>query len=215
MDLNDIRLMNAEDKSLSRVLNSPYAQNNQSKQYPKPSFPLKIIKAMAAFSLIELMVTLGVFAIALTIAIPSFRTMLMNSRISANTDSFVNALNYARNSALTLSVNVQVCPIGAPNSVTCGANWNSGWIVATVPTTGVGTLLQSQEAGPNDPQVSGSAAAVTFDPQGLATTQSNFAVCDTRGSNYARSIQVLPTGNVQAGQTTGVAVWNNGAITCP
>lgn len=215
-DLNDIRLANAEVGVLSRVISTLFSAKKLLNKHNNPSIlSSPKPRPLAAFSLIELMVTLGVIAIGLTLAIPSFRTMVMNNRISTSTDAFANALNYARNTALTLAVTVKVCPVGAANSVTCGASWANGWLVATVPTTGVGTLLMSQQNGANDATVSSGTSIVNFDAQGLASTQSNFAICDSRGSTYARSVQVLPTGYVQTGQTMGVAVWNNGAISCP
>jgi len=180
-----------------------------------PTSSQKTIITKAGFTLVELLVALGVFALLLTVAIPSFKTMLMNSRISSNSDALLNALNYARNTALTQAVNVRVCPLGALNSTTCGANWNNGWTIVTQPTTGLGAVLQSKAFTSGDPTITSSAATVTFDPHGLATTQSNFALCDSRGSTYARSVQVMATGYVQSGQTPGIAVWNNGAITCP
>lgn len=192
------------------ILNTP--------KKPCPALDAGLVKKncfMAAFTLIELLVTLCVGAILLTLAMPSFREMLLNSRMSANADTFVNTLNYARSTALSQAVSVRVCPLGALNSITCGTNWSSGWIVVTQPTSGAGTLLKSQQTSSIDPTLSGTTTNVVFDPQGLATTQSNFTLCDTRGGTSARSISVLATGYVQTGATPGQAVWNNGAITCP
>lgn len=185
-------------------------------QCPAPE--LRLVKKnsfIAAFTLIELLVTLCVAAILLILAMPSFREMLLNSRMSANSDSFVNTLNYARNTAVSQAVNVQVCPLGTLNSTTCGTNWDAGWIVVTQPASGPGTLLKSQQISNINPVLSGSTSSVVFDPQGLATTQSNFTLCDSRGGTSARSIAVLATGYVQSGATPGQAVWNNGSITCP
>lgn len=169
----------------------------------------------AAFTLVELLVTLMVFCIILVLALPALSTLLMNNRLKANTDLFVNALNYARNTALTQSINVMVCPLGALGSTACGSNWNSGWIVITQPASGANALLQTQQAGPKDPILSGSVSSVLFDPHGLATTQNNFTLCDNRGSAFAHSVEVLATGFIQSGATAGQAVWNNGALTCP
>ena len=85
----------------------------------------------------------------------------------------------------------------------------------TQPSTGAATLLQSQQFSPTDPSLSAPAAGVVFDSHGLATTQSNFTLCDTRGGTFARSVEVLATGFVQAGLTPGLAVWNNSVLTCP
>lgn len=192
------------------ILNTP--------QGPCPAPAVSLVKKncfMAAFTLIELLVTLCVGAILLTLAMPSFREMLLNSRMSANTDAFVNSLNYARSTALSQSVNVRVCPLGNLNSTTCGTDWSSGWIVVTQPASGGDTLLKTQQISGIDPTLSGTASSVVFDPQGLATTQSNFTLCDNRGGTSARSVSVLATGYVQTGATPGRAVWNNGSITCP
>lgn len=128
--------------------------------------------SFAAFTLVELLITIAVAAILVSLAVPSFNTMLLNNRLTGQANAFMSALNYARAGALTQNVNVQVCPVGATGSVTCGANWSAGWIVTTVPAAGVGTLLQSYKAGPNDPLLSAVAFAgvtatkINFDPRG-------------------------------------------------
>lgn len=176
---------------------------------------------VAGFTLIELIVSITVLTILLVLTLPAFQAMLMNNRVLANADSLANSFNYARNVALSQNINVTTCPIGATASTTCGANWQSGWIVVSQPATGAAVLLQANATSANAPvvtaiQVNGAAAgSVTFDARGIATTQANFVVCDSRGSAFARSVEVLPTGFVQSGSTMGIAVWNGGALVCP
>ena len=174
------------------------------------SLPLQV----EGFTLVELLVSIAVLAILLALAVPSFQNMIMNNRITAKTDALSAALNYARNIALTQNVNVLACPFSAVNSTACGGNWQSGWIIVSQPASGAAVLFQSNAAGPNDPSVSATATNVTFDTRGLATTQSNFTICDSRGAAFARSVQVLPTGFIQSGATMGVAVWGGG-LACP
>lgn len=171
------------------------------------------LSMLAGFTLIELLIAIAVAGIIFGIAMPSLNTFITNVRLNANRDSFVNALNYARSTALTQSVKVQVCPIGAVNSTTCGTNWSKGWIVATQPITGAPVLLKSLQISTNS--VGATASSIIFDTHGLASTANNFTICDTRGATYALSVQVLATGYIQLGQTPGTAVWNNGALACP
>ncbi|KTD08990.1 type IV pre-pilin [Legionella gratiana] len=139
----------------------------------------------------------------------------MNNRLVARTDMFVNALNYARNTALGESINVVVCPFGIAQSTTCGGNWSNGWIVITQPSVGASTLLQSQQLLPSDPVLSSNVVSIVFDRHGLTTTPGNFKFCDSRGGTFARSVEVLATGFVQSSVTPGQAVWDNSALTCP
>ncbi|WP_298623659.1 GspH/FimT family pseudopilin [uncultured Legionella sp.] len=186
------------------------------KQYKKlQAVQTTQLKYLSGFTLIELLVTLCVLGILLMVAIPSFWTMILNNRISTNADTLVNALNYARGTALTQAMNIKVCPVGSPGSTTCGTDWSNGWIVVAEPASGASTLLKCQQNSGNTPLVSASSTQVLFDRYGLSTTQSNFTLCDSRGSAFARSVEVLATGYVQSGTTPGQAVWNNGALSCP
>ena len=57
-------------------------------------------RSTSGFTLIELMVTLAVAAILLAIAIPSFNSLLVSSRLTTAANDFVNALAIARSSAI-------------------------------------------------------------------------------------------------------------------
>ncbi len=166
------------------------------------------------FTLIELLVTVAIVAIILSLAAPSFQAMLMNNRLTAQADGVTSALNYARNTALSQGVSVQVCPVGSVNSTTCGASWASGWMVISDP-TGTPTLLQSRQIPSTNPVLTSTATSVVFDPRGLSTTLSSFKVCDNRGAAYARSVQVFATGMVQVGTTPGQVAYGVAALTCP
>ena len=220
-NIQKIRISDADDV-LSNCSHPPLlpSQNNVAKNIDDL---FKVIEQQKSsktipgtgFTLVELMIALSVLCLLLVVAAPSFRTMILNNRLNANSESLLNALSYARSTALYQAMNVIVCPFAAENSTACGANWNSGWIVVTQPAAGVGTLLKSQQASSTDPVLTANVASVVFDSHGLATTQSNFKLCDDRGGAFARSIEVLATGFVQPGNTPGQAVWDNSALTCP
>ena len=173
------------------------------------------------FTLIELLTTMAVAAIIVASAMPSFAALMQNTRLISQRDSLVSSLRYARSTALSQNVGTQLCPFSAAGSTTCGTNWAAGWIVVLNPAGGATstpplTLLQTVKTTSGRSAVSSpnSAGAVTFDPRGSATNAAQFVVCDSRGSSYAYSVQVYPTGFAEIGPTAGTAVWG-GAIACP
>lgn len=168
----------------------------------------------SGFTLIELLVAIMITTLLVVLIAPSFKDALMNNRILSQTDALVGALNYARNTALSQNISVMVCPWAAANSTACGGTWQNGWIVVTQPASGNATLIQANNLGSHDATVGGSVDSILFDGRGIATTQANFTICDTRGAAYGRSVEVLPTGFVQSSNTIGIAVWNGGGLTC-
>jgi type IV fimbrial biogenesis protein FimT len=176
---------------------------------------------VAGFTLVELLISITVLAVLLALTVPSFKNTLMNNRVLAQTDALTNALGYARNVALSQNINVLACPANTPGSTACGTHWNNGWIIVGQPTNGPAVLLQANFSGVNNPVLSTvpiggvAAASVTFDPRGIATTQANFKLCDSRGGAFARSVRVLPTGFIQSSPTMGVAAWDGSDLTCP
>ena len=87
------------------------------------------MKRNLGFTLVELMVTLAVLVILISIAIPSFMNMIQNSRSAALANSIVIALNVARSEAVKRNALVNLCP--SSDGATCMAaplDWTVGWI---------------------------------------------------------------------------------------
>lgn len=79
-------------------------------------------------TLIELMMAISVLAILLAVAIPGFRTISLQSQVTAAANDLVSALNLARSEALRRSGNVVVCT--SSDRATCtGSPWTAGWLV--------------------------------------------------------------------------------------
>lgn len=81
-------------------------------------------KNLHGFTLVELMVTLAVASILVGVGIPSFQTMISNSRLTAATNDLIGALSYARSEAVKRGIPVTLLRID-PNP----AVWESGWFV--------------------------------------------------------------------------------------
>jgi type IV fimbrial biogenesis protein FimT len=80
------------------------------------------------FTLIELMVTLAVAAILLTVGIPSFKEMISNNRLTTQSNALVGFLQGARMEAVRRNRTVSVCVDDNLGSDACdGTDWAQGW----------------------------------------------------------------------------------------
>src|SRR5690625_6791239 len=77
------------------------------------------------FTLIELMVTLAVFAIVAGLAIPSFTQMIRDNRSVALADNLLSAAQYARAQAVTVKAAASLC--ARAGGAAWGAAWTEGW----------------------------------------------------------------------------------------
>jgi type IV fimbrial biogenesis protein FimT len=85
--------------------------------------------SQSGFTLIELMTTLAIGTILITMAVPAFSSMLEENRITALLYNFVGQLNYARSKAITSGKQVVFCKSADSSSCTSDAEWEDGWII--------------------------------------------------------------------------------------
>ena len=80
-------------------------------------------------TLVELVVTILMASILLAVAIPSFRSLIVRTRVVTAVNSFVSSLNLARSEALKRGQRVTVCT--SSDGATCdpAVDWDQGWIV--------------------------------------------------------------------------------------
>jgi len=83
------------------------------------------------FTLVELMVTISILAIMLSIAVPSFSKMIKNNNIYAGTNELVSALILTRSEALKRSNDVTLCT--SDDQTTCAGSseldYGKGWVI--------------------------------------------------------------------------------------
>ena len=80
------------------------------------------------FTLIELMITIVLAVVVISLAVPSFQETIRTNRLATQTNQFVSALNLARSEAIKRGVRVTVCRSGDQTS--CGTgSFEEGWIV--------------------------------------------------------------------------------------
>jgi type IV fimbrial biogenesis protein FimT len=159
-------------------------------------------------------------AIILTLAVPSYQSLIANNRITAHTNELVMAINMARSEAVKRNVRVILCrsadPTASPPS--CGGSehtWTTGWLMFASgdanstyePATD--TLIRVGEAARTGIQVRTNATSnnnLEINSNGTTNESGGtaaFAVCDDRDRDsdfdeqWGRQIQVSPSGHVR------------------
>ena len=148
------------------------------------------------FTLVELMITVALAAILISVAVPTLSQFTMNARQTGAINDFVSTIHIARSTAITTNARVTVCASSGGNACE-GVSWDQGWIAFSdansnqfvdgsdaIVTSGEGierVSIQSGEFG----------QALQFRPNGrIAAGAGHFAVCDKRGAEYAKVVVV-------------------------
>lgn len=172
-------------------------------------------RAQRGFTLIELLVTLSVLAIALTMAVPSFREMTLRNQLISETNNLVSTLAIARSEAVKRGRVVTVCKTANPDAAapTCaaGANWENGWIIFTDGNTrgtidGTDVRLHVQQPGSaGGPTITPSNSFlnfVSYAAAGAAVASNNIREVPTTGTftvclnSVSRVVDVALSGRV-------------------
>ena len=167
------------------------------------------------FTLIELMVTISIAAILITIAIPSLQGIVSENRITTQTNELITDLMVAKSEAVRRGVRVSVCISNATASTaasdcnSAGA-WADGWIAFT-DLNGSGavdtgeTILKVHEALPVGMTLTttfATPAVLTYLPSGSVSATGKFTVC--RSGYLGRDIAISTTGRTATTKTTAV-----------
>jgi len=83
----------------------------------------------AGFSLLELMVTVSIMAILISLGVPAFQDFSLKQRLNAAVNALQNDLLLARAQAIHRDMHVVACPGAASSECTGKTNWSEGWIV--------------------------------------------------------------------------------------
>lgn len=84
------------------------------------------------FTIVELMITIGILAILAAIALPNYRNLVLRNAVEKTRDDLYADLVLARSEALARSRHVTICPVRDLNAALpqCnGVSWNDGWVI--------------------------------------------------------------------------------------
>lgn len=131
------------------------------------------------FTMLELLVTLAVATILITIAIPSFMHMIATNQRQTIVTDVIRAMNYARSEAITRNVAISVC--ADANAINCNnptsTAWQNGWIIYS---ESAGKILHKHGTLPGNFTLTINGfkdKTITYLPNGRAKQTGSFTLC--------------------------------------
>ncbi|MCP4235443.1 MAG: prepilin-type N-terminal cleavage/methylation domain-containing protein [Aestuariibacter sp.] len=161
------------------------------------------MKKYSGFTLIELMVTVGIAGIVMAFAIPSMSAFVKNERLTSASNNLLADIMLARNKAVERNQPVIVC--ASSDQATCGGDFEDGWIV-TIDTDSNGAgdqIIKIMQETTGGITFSGS-TSVNFDSRGFrpaGAANVTISICDDRPNpeDYAKTISLSATGRASRG----------------
>lgn len=161
-----------------------------------------MIKLSKGFTLLELMVTISIAGILMSIAIPNFSSLLKNNRLITQNNNLLTALSLGKNEALKRGLAVTLCKRNsAGNDCNTGASWTDGWLLYS-DQNGDSTMDTNEIIRVYEPLATGISLSyalnqATFNNLGFSPgSNGTFMFCDDRGTSFARGLIIANTGQI-------------------
>jgi len=152
------------------------------------------------YSLYELIITLGLVSLILTLGIPSFSTIVANNRLRTEVDALFHAIHLARKDSIMRHRAVTLCPSHDGLNCVAGNEWSGGWIrfVNTdrdsPPVRDADeVVLQHHKVGHNS-RIFANRRGFTLRSTELRATNGTLVFCDRNESATPRALVVSYTG---------------------
>ncbi len=157
------------------------------------------------FTLIELITVLSILAISITLAVPSFKSLMQSNQASSEAHKLLSSIFLARSEAVKRGVRITMCPRVYPrtNPETCtgSTEWSKGWLLYIDESGVIGdfdgtdTLIKAWGSVSGNPTLTATAPTLRFQTSGDVLTSVDFTLTMPNCSGeLVRNIDVSVTG---------------------
>lgn len=158
-------------------------------------------KRQHGVTLLEMLITLAIAAILLTMVAPNVQSILTKNKITAEINEMSGLLQFARFTAIDEQATAVVCP--SADFAACGTDWNAPKIVFVdlngndARDTAEPLLLTSQSISSTNDMVS-STDVIRFLDSGAANTAATVKLCpNSKDAKFARALFVSLQGRTR------------------
>lgn len=178
-------------------------------------------RANAGYTLQEMLITLVIVGVLFTTGL-SFMRLLHSTQQSAQVNTLVAHLNFARIEAIRRSLAVSICRSASGTECEGGSIWHRGWIVF-VDTDGDGALDDEEEilryGEPLTGGITLSFAAfglgggsyLTYAPSGVSMKNGTFTFCAAKGTVAPKAVILNSAGRPRVSDKNS----SDGPLSCP
>ncbi|HEX2140544.1 MAG TPA: GspH/FimT family pseudopilin [Woeseiaceae bacterium] len=152
------------------------------------------------YTLYELVMTLAIAALVLTLGLPSFGGLVADKRLRAETDALFHALHLARKASIVRRREVSLCPSSDGLSCDGGTDWSAGWILFVnadrdgPPRVDGGEPILVRRRVHERVRIASNRQAFTMRTTHLRATNGTLVVCDRAERAESRAVIVSYTG---------------------
>ena len=192
---------------------------------PVPNTPKHAVRMSTGrargFTMVEMLMTIAIASILMSLAIPSFRYVTNSNRIASELNGLLGDLQFARAEAIKEGRTVTVCESSDGATCTNSTSWQGGWIVFSDPAN-VGvvdageTLLRKQKpfSGTDTFLASNNVTAITFNREGYAVGMANGTLLtlhdSTNNNAWTRCLSI----NLSGQMTSELQGTTTNGVTC-